>query len=316
MNTGPLEGLEIHEIDGPVPGPGQAVVDVEAAGVNFVDALFVRGAYQIKPPTPFVPGSEAAGVVSAVGDGVSGVAVGDRVMASCGLGGYADQVLVGAQALQPVPDGVSFGVAATVVQSYATAVFAMLHRTTVTSGEWVLVLGAGGGVGRACVDLGRSLGAHVIGVGSSKDKRAAAAAAGAEATIDPGAEDIKTRAREISGGGVDVVIDPVGGDLAEPALRALRMGGRYLVIGFVAGIPKLPLNQVLLNNRTIVGVDWGAWAMRNPEINAEIVTDIFAKVASGDLHPAEPTSVPLDRAAEALRDLEERRVTGKMVLVP
>ena len=316
VNTGPPEDLEIREVEAPAPGAGQARVDVKAAGVNFVDALFVRGGYQIKPPTPFVPGSEVAGVVSAVGDGVSEVAVGDRVMASCGLGGYAEQVVVGAGGLQKLPDAVSFGVGATIVQSYATAVFSLQHRTQVAPGEWMLVLGAGGGVGRACVDLGRSLGANVIGVASSDEKRASAVDAGAVATIDPGAEDVKTRARELSDGGIDVVIDPVGGDLAEPALRALKWGGRYLVIGFVAGIPRLPLNQILLNNRTVIGVDWGAWGMRNADANGAIVRDIFAKVASGELRPAEPGTYPLDRAADALNDLEQRRTNGKVVLVP
>jgi NADPH2:quinone reductase len=316
LEFGDLADLVVEDVPSPDPGPGQVVVDVRAAGVNFVDALFVQGRYQIKPPTPFTPGGEVAGVISAVGDGVSDHVIGDRVIASCGLGGYAEQVVVGTTALHRLPDDVSFEIGAGLVQSYATAMFSLTRRTELGAGEWLLVLGAGGGVGRACVDVGRMLGAHVIGVASSEDKRKAASDAGAEATIDPGAEDVKTRTREISGGGADVVLDPVGGELAEMALRSLRTFGRYLVVGFVAGIPRLPLNQVLLNNRNVIGVDWGAWAMRNPDENRVMVGEICDNVAAGKLRPADPTSVPLAGAAEVLRELEERKVTGKVVLIP
>jgi NADPH:quinone reductase len=316
LETGPLDDLVVEDVEALEPGPGQVVVDVHAAGVNFVDALFVRGGYQIKPPTPFTPGGEVAGVITAIGDGVEGYRAGDRVIASCGLGGYAEQVAVGVGGLHHLPDGVTFAVGAGLVQSYATAMFSLTRRTQLEAGEWMVVLGAGGGVGRACVDVGRMLGAHVIGVASSEDKRRAATDAGAEATIDPAAEDVKTRTREISGGGADVVLDPVGGDIAESALRSLRTFGRYLVVGFVAGIPRLPLNQILLNNRNVIGVDWGAWAMRNADENAALVDEICAAVAAGKLRPAEPMSVPLARAADVLRDLEERRITGKVVLVP
>jgi NADPH:quinone reductase len=305
---GPLDALVIEEVDDLKAGPGQVVVDVRAAGVNFVDALFVTGGYQIKPPTPFTPGSEFAGVVAGTGR---------RVLSSMGLGAFAEQVAVAESSLLELPDEVSFEVGASIMQSYATAMFSLQHRTKLSEGEWVLVLGAGGGVGRACVDVARSLGARVIGAASSEEKRAAAVEAGAEVTIDTTSEDVKVRARELSGGGVDVVVDPIGGALAEPSLRALRTFGRYLVIGFAAGeIPRLPLNQVLLNNRTIIGVDWGAWAMRNAEENAEILRGVLAAVASGELKPAQPTVAPLDKAADVLRDLVERRVVGKVVLVP
>jgi NADPH2:quinone reductase len=216
-----------------------------------------------------------------------------------------------------MPHTISFEQGAGLIQSYATAWFALTRRTTIAPGEWVLVLGAGGGTGLACVDVARCLGAHVIGVASSEDKRAAATAAGAEATIDPGSEDIKVRARELSGGGVDVVYDSVGGESAEPALRSLRLLGRYLVIGFAAGeIPRLPLNQVLLNNRTVIGVEWGGWVMRNPEENRALVGEILAAVSEGRLHPVMPSRFPLDRVTDALRAFDERRVTGKVVLVP
>jgi NADPH:quinone reductase len=313
----PPSALEIEEGSDLEAGPGQLVIDVKAAGVNFVDALIVQGKYQIKPPLPFTPGGEVGGVVSEVGEDLSGFRTGDRVAASCWMGGYASRVAVGPANTYRLPDGVSFGVGATVMQSYATAVFALTLRSDVTEQEWVLVLGAGGGVGRACVDVARSLGARVIGVGSSEDKRAAAMDAGAEATIDPTTEDVKVRAREISGGGVDVVCDPVGGDLSEPALRATRIGGRFLVLGFAAGeIPRVPLNQVLLSNRTMVGVDWGAWSMQNANENRALLEKVFTDVGTGKLRPTEPQQVPLEKVSDVLGDMESRKVTGKIVLVP
>ena len=314
---GPLDELVVEDGEPPVPGEGQVVVDVRAAGVNFVDALFVQGQYQIKPPTPFTPGSEVAGVVSALGAGVEGIAVGDRVLVQTGLGGFAEQLTASALSLVPMPENLSFGQAATLVQSYATMLYAFTRRTTTEPGETVLVLGAGGGIGLAAIDVARALGLRTLAVASSAEKRDSAVEAGAEAAIDA-ADDVKVRARELSGGGgVDLVVDPVGGPLAEPALRALRMGGRYIVIGFASGeIPRLPANQVLLNNRTVVGVDWGAWTMRQPEQHRTLLAELMAMVADGHLHPVEPTAYPLDQASTALTDLLERRVVGKVVLVP
>ena len=319
--VGDLDQLKVIDEDPPVPGAGQVLIDVAAAGVNFVDGLFVQGLYQIKPPTPFTPGSEVAGVVAALGDGVAGsgvaVAVGDRVMVQLGLGGYAEQVVASVASLVPLPDGLSFGQAATLVQSYATMLFAFTRRTVVSPGETVLVLGAGGGIGLAAIDVARALGLRVIAAASSADKLSRARAAGAEAGIDTVGEDVKVRARELSGGGVDLVVDPVGGPLAEPALRALRMGGRYLVIGFAGGeIPRLPANQVLLNNRTIVGVDWGAWTMQQPDAHNALLTELLTMVATRRLHPTEPTTYPLTQAAQALTALASRRISGKVALVP
>lgn len=316
--VGDFDQLVVVDGEAPAPRPGQVIVDVAAAGVNFVDGLFVRGLYQIKPPTPFTPGSEIAGTVSAVGEGVEGVAAGDRVMAQTGLGGYAEQVAVPAASVVSLPSALSFGQAATLVQSYATMLFAFTRRTRVEAGETVLVLGAGGGIGLAAIDVARALGLRALAAASSADKLARAADMGAEAGIDTSTEDVKARARELSGqGGVDVVVDPVGGDLAEPALRSLRVGGRYVVIGFAGGdIPRLPANQVLLNNRTVVGVDWGAWTMQRPDEHRGLLDELLAMVDGGRLHPVEPTAYPLADAARALTDLAERRVSGKVVLVP
>lgn len=317
---GPPEGLVVEESADPEAGPGQVVVAVAAAGVNFVDALFVAGTYQIKVPPPFTPGSELAGTVVAVGDGVDQVAVGDRVLSSLGLGAFASHVVVSARSVTPVPANLSDAAAAALAQSYCTAWFALTRRTTVTPGETVLVLGAGGGVGLATIDVAKALGLRVIGAASTLGKREAALAAGADEVIDSTTEDLKARARAFaggSGGGLDLVLDPIGGDLAEAALRSLGYLGRYLVIGFAAGaIPALPLNQVLLRNRAVLGVDWGAWSMAEGAANRALLDELLTMVADGRLHPSEPTTHPLDQVGPALHDLLERRVTGKVVLVP
>jgi NADPH2:quinone reductase len=293
------------------------VVDVAAAGVNYVDALFVQGRYQIKPPTPFTPGSEISGAVRAVGDGVQGWAVGDRVLTMCGLGGFASQVVLNALSLSRVPDAMSLDAAAAFIQSYCTALFALSRRTTVGDGDVVLVLGAGGGVGMAAIDVATALGARVIAAASSADKRDAATRMGAEATIDYTTEDLKARARELSGkGGVDVVFDPVGGEAAEAALRATGPFGRHVVIGFTAGIPAVPLNLVLLHNRTIVGVDWGAWTGRDPAGQRALLDQALTMVAAGRLHPPAPHRVPLEDTPEVLAALLDRGITGKAVVIP
>ena len=316
-DLGPLDRLTIEQQPDLVPGPGQVLVDVRAAGVNFVDGLICQGRYQIKPATPYVPGSELAGVVAAVGPGVHRVGIGDRVVAFTGFGAFASQALVHEQSALPIPPQLDFARAAALIQSYSTALFTLTRRTTVSSGEWVLVLGAAGGVGLAAIDVALALGARVIAAASSKDKLAAATDMGAEATISYEEEDLKTRARELSGGGVDVVVDPVGGRHSEPALRALRMGGRFCVIGFASGpIPSVPLNQVLLNNRTVVGVDWGAWTFKDAEGNRSLLAELLAMVGDGRLHPPAPAERRLDEAAGVMRELLERKVTGKIVLTP
>jgi NADPH:quinone reductase len=316
---GPLDTLVLEDRETPSAGEGQVVVDVKAAGVNFVDGLLCQGRYQIKPPTPFVPGSEVAGEVAAIGPGVTGVAVGDRIIAFTGFGGFADQMVVPALSLVPMPDDLDFGQAATLIQSYATMLFTLTRRTTVAAGEWVLVLGAGGGIGLAATDVATALGGRVIAAASSTEKREAAMAMGAEATIayEDEDEDLKVRAREISGGGVDVVIDSVGGRHSEAALRATKHLGRFCVIGFASGpIASIPLNQVLLNNRTVVGVDWGGWTFKDPVGNRQLLGELMALVGSGSLHPAVPTAYPLDAAASVMSGLIDRSIGGKAVLVP
>ena len=313
----PIDQLTIEERPDPTPGPGKVVVAVRAAGVNYVDGLFVQGKYQIKPPLPFTPGGEVAGDVVAIGEGVKGLSVGDRVLAMPWLGGFASHVELAAGGVVPIPEALTYGQAAALVQSYGTMLFAFTKRIQLQAGEWVLVLGAGGGVGLAAVDVARHLGARVIAAASTPDKLAAATAAGAEATIDYENEDLKARAREISGGGVDVVVDPVGDRFADPALRSLGWMGRYLVVGFAGGqIPSVPINQVLLNNRTLVGIDWGAWTMHDAAGNQALLTELFALAGSRALSPVEPTAYPLDDVVRALTDLAERKVAGKLVLVP
>ncbi|HEY1829265.1 MAG TPA: NADPH:quinone oxidoreductase family protein [Acidimicrobiales bacterium] len=315
---GPPSLLRVEEQPDPVAGANRVVLTVEAAGVNFVDALFIGGQYQIKPPLPFTPGSEVAGHVSAVGDGVEGVAVGQRVMASTGLGGFASQIVVPASGLVSLPDRLDAPRAATFTQSYCTCLFALRDRAHVQAGESVLVLGAGGGIGLAAVAVTKALGGRVIGAASSEEKRAAALAAGADAVIDTLNEPIKDRARELAGGtGVDVVVDPIGGDAADPSLRALGDWGRYLVIGFAGGpIPKIPLNQVLLRNRTVLGIDWGIWSMQHPAEQRVLLDDLIAMVEAGQLDPVHPTTYPFDQVADALDALLGRRAVGKIALIP
>ena len=315
---GPPDRLVLAEAPDPRPGPGQVLVGVRAAGVSFVDGLMVGGAYQLKPRLPFTPGLVAAGEVLEVGAGVSSVAQGSRVVSSSfDLGGYATHRVLPADAVVPLPDAVSFEVAASAVESYATILFALTRRATVRPGEWVQVRGAGGGIGLAAVDVARSLGAQVIAAASSQAKRAAAIGAGAQVAVDYQTEDLKARVREVTGAGADLVIDPVGDPFAEPALRSLRALGRYLVVGFAGGtIPRLPLNRVLLENRAIIGVDWGAWSRQDPAGHTELLADLLDRVAAGSLHPVAPVTYPLERAAEALNELAGRRVTGKVALLP
>lgn len=326
----PLERLQLVEREQAPCSPGSVRIAITAAGVNFVDGLIVQGKYQLKPKLPFVPGGEVAGTVAEIGGGQPGaddaddadsrtLAVGDRVFASVGLaGGFASEAVIDARNVLRTPDALTDGQAATFMQSYMTARFALRDRAAATAGQWLLVLGAGGGVGLGAVDVGQAMGLQVIAAASTPDKRDEAIRHGAHYWIDSANEDIKARAREISGGdGVDLVYDPVGGAAGEQTLRALRDDGQFLVIGFASGqIPQLPANQVLLRNRRVTGVDWGGWAVKHPAANRELVWSLVDDIAAGRLHPVEPSARPMNEVADALRDQLERRVTGKSVLVP
>ena len=316
---GPARNLTLGQLPDPVPRSGQVLVEVRAAGVNYVDALFVEGRYQIKPPVPFVPGSEIAGTVTAVGpDTVVAPALGTRVMASVGLGGFAEQVTVPVTSVVPLPDGLADTVAATLAQSYATMRFALTNRTTVRPDETVVVLGASGGIGMAAIDVAHHAGAQVVAVASSDERLERCSDQGANVLINSTTtDDLKSAIRDATNGGADVIVDPVGGSATDASLRALGTFGRLVVIGFASGdIPALPANQVLLRNRTVVGVDWGAWAMSNPTDNHALVTGIIADAASGMLSPQQPTEYPLAEVGTALAHLQQRVLAGKAVLVP
>lgn len=314
----PLDKLVLEDRPDPDLFPGCVRLDVSACGVNYVDALFVQGKYQIKPPVPFVPGMEVVGRVIEKAPDVSGIELGTRVFANVGLGGFSSQAMVAAKRVMPLPDALSDGQAATFMQSYLTAWFALVERARVEAGRSLLVLGAGSGVGLAAVDVGNALGLNVIAVASTDEKRRLATERGARTTIDSlsSADEIKELAKAAGGGAVDYLYDPVGGELGETCLRALGDDGQYLVIGFVAGIPRLPANQVLLRNRRVTGVDWGGWAGKNPGSNDRMLTEVMRLIGEGRLRPVEPVTYPLDRAADALRDLEDRRVAGKVALIP
>lgn len=310
-------GLRVDDLPEPEPGAGEVLIDVKAAGVNFPDLLITQGKYQFKPPPPFVPGGEVAGVVRAVGAGVTGFSPGDRVAATMLFGAFAERVIAPAAAVARLPDGVSFEVGAAVLLTYATTIHALVDRAALRPGETLLVLGASGGVGTSAIEIGKCLGAKVIAAASSEEKLAYCREHGADATIDYATEDLKERAKALSGGGVDVVYDPVGGDFTEQALRAIGWEGRYLIVGFAAGpIPKLPANLVLLKGCQIVGVFWGMFAQRTPGRNAANVERVLGWLAEGKVSPHVDAVIPFERAGEALERLARREVKGKLVLVP
>jgi len=311
-------GLRVDEVPEPSVGAGQVLIEVRAAGVNFPDVLLSRGMYQFKPTPPFSPGGECAGVVRDVGAGVTGVAPGDRVACTVVSGTFAEQVCVPQASVIKLPDAVGFEVGAATLLTYATTYHALVDRAAIAAGDSLLVLGAAGGVGIAACELGAVLGARVIAAASTDEKTAFCREHGAAEVINYAREDLKDRLKALtSGNGVNVVYDPIGGPLAEVALRGTAWQGRYLVIGFASGeIPKIPLNLVLLKGCQIVGVFWGSFAMRNPERNREHANQIFRWVAEGKLRPAVDAALPFDRAGEALERLEKRQVKGKLVLTP
>lgn len=315
---GPPETLVVEEVPDLVAGPGQVVVDVAGCGVNFPDVLIIEDKYQFKPDLPFSPGGEISGTVRSVGEGVDDLAPGDRVLASLGWGGMAEQVAVPAAAAIKVPDGVDLIKAAGFVLAHGTSHHALVDRARIQPGETLLVLGAAGGVGLAAVELGALLGAKVIAAASTDEKLELCRSKGATETINYSTEDFRARVKEITGGqGVDVCYDPVGGDLSEPALRSMAWNGRFLVVGFAAGdIPRVPLNLPLLKGCQIVGVFWGAFTGREPERNAANLRQLLDWLAAGELDPHVSATYPLDQAADAINDLAQRRATGKVVVTP
>ncbi len=314
---GPPESLVLEEVASLVPGKGQVVVAVKACGVNFPDTLIIQNKYQFKPPMPFSPGGESAGTVKVVGEGVEGFQPGDKVIASTVYGGYAEEVLVEASHLIPMPEGVDFPTASAFVMTYATSHYALKDRAKLQPGETLLVLGAAGGVGLAAIELGKLTRARVIAAASSDDKLATCRQYGADEVINYSTEDLKERIKTLTGGkGVDVVYDPVGGPYSEIALRGIAWNGRFLVIGFAAGdIPKIPLNLALLKSCSIVGVFWGAFTEREPANNMANLRELLGWLAEGKLKPHISATYPLAEAAQALNDMLQRKVQGKVVLV-
>jgi NADPH2:quinone reductase len=314
---GPPESLVVEELEPLQAGAGQVVVSVKACGVNFPDTLIIQGKYQFKPPLPFSPGSEIAGIVKEVGPGVKSVKVGDPVIVFTGHGGFAEEVVAEASQLMPMPPQVDFPLAASFVLAYGTSHYALKGRAQLQPGETLLVLGAAGGVGLAAVELGKAMGARVIAAASSADKLDICRQYGADEVINYTSEDLRERIKTLTNGeGVDVVYDPVGGAYAEPALRGMAWGGRYLVVGFTTGeIPRIPLNLTLLKGCSIVGVFWGSFTAREPQRNQEYLSELFAWLQAGKIKPLISAKYPLERAPEALRDMMERKVKGKVVLV-
>lgn len=313
---GPPDRLIVDEIPSPEPGPGDAVVSVKGAGVNFPDVLIIENKYQVKPPLPFSPGSELAGVVKSVGPHVGHVKPGDRVMAITGYGAFAEEVKVEARRLLAIPAGMDFVTAAAFGLAYATSDHALRDRGALKAGETLLVLGAAGGVGLAAIEIGKAVGARVIACASSDEKLALCREHGADATINYAREDLRDRIKTVTGGtGPDVIYDPVGGALTEPALRSIAWRGRLLVVGFAAGeIPKIPLNLTLLKGCSIVGVYWGDFARREPANFTASFDHLSRWFTEGRLKPHISATFPLERAADALQTMAGRRVLGKVVL--
>ncbi len=313
---GPPESLVIEEHDDPVPGQSQVLVDIEAAGINFPDVLVIAGKYQVKIPTPFVPGNEAAGVVSAVGTGVTQFAVGDKVIINTTCGAFAEKCVADVHATAPLPEDLSFEQGAGFSVTYGTSYHALKQSANLQPGETVLVLGAAGGVGITAVEIAKAMGARVIAAASSVEKLEFARSAGADELINYSEVPLKETVKELtSGNGADVVYDPVGGELADQAFRATAWHGRYLVIGFASGdIPKFPANIALLKEASIIGVWWGTWATKNPKLQIRNMQEIAQLIMEGVLTPRVTESYSLDDYGDAFKAITERRARGKVTL--
>lgn len=315
---GPPEQLEIVELAPLIPVAGQVVIAVKACAVNFPDTLIIQGLYQYKPPLPFTPGSDVAGIVKAVGAGVDPALVGQRVVAFTSTGGFAEEVIGNAHALISIPESIDFASAASFVMTYGTAYHALHDRAQLQPGETVLVLGAAGGVGLATIDLAKLLGARVIAAASSSEKLELCRRYGADASINYQSENLRESVKQLTGGkGVDVIFDPVGGQYTEPAVRSMAWNGRYLIIGFAAGdIPRIPLNLPLLKVCSLVGVFLGSFAEHDPRRHQENLETLRTWLVEGKIKPYVSARYALEDAARALNDIIERKVTGKVVLVP
>jgi len=317
------ESLELAELSDPVAGPGQLLVRVKACAINYPDVLIIEDKYQFKPPRPFAPGGEIAGVVEAVGEGVTGWSEGDRLIAMIGHGGLSERVVVQAAMALPLPEGRSFEEGSALILTYATSIHALLDRGKLKEGQTLLVLGAAGGVGLAAVELGKAFGARVVAAVSSEEKAQAAREAGADAVViyprgpfdKDGSKALSQLFKDAVGpAGADLIYDPVGGDYAEPALRAIGWEGRYLVVGFPAGIPRLPLNLTLLKSCDVCGVFWGAFAARDPEANAAHIQTLFRLWDEGKIAPKISRTWPLAQGGDAIAHMAARAAIGKLVV--
>lgn len=313
---GPPESLVVEDVPTPDIQPGQVLVKVGACGVNFPDTLIIQGKYQHKPDLPFSPGGEIAGEVIDVAADVSNVKKGDRVIALCGHGGFAEEIAIEADRLVHIPDQMDYVTASAFLLTYGTSYHGLKQRANLQAGETLLVLGAAGGVGLAAVELGKAMGAKVIAAASTADKLALAKEHGADELINYSEEDLKDRTKELTGGkGVDVVYDPVGADLFEPAVRATGWNGRILVVGFAGGyIPKLPVNLTLLKGSSVVGVFWGEFTRRQPEDSAQNNKELLEMYVQGKVKPHISQTFPLEKAADALYTLQNRQAKGKLVV--
>lgn len=313
---GPPETLVYGDTPDPVAGDGEVVVDVHACAANFPDTLIIEGKYQFLTKPPFSPGSEVAGVIRTVGPNVSSFRPGDRVIAVPGHGGLAEQLLTTPDKLISLPDGVAMDAAASLMVTYGTTHYGLRERAHLQPGETLLVLGAAGGTGIAAIELGKLMGARVIAGASTDEKLAICQEHGADDTINYSREDLKERIRELTDGqGADVVYDPVGGELAETALRGTAWNGRFLVIGFTAGIPKLPANLALLKGCSVIGVFYGAMKEREPELHEALTSELVGWLAEGRISPRVSARYPLEQGIQALKDLAARRAVGKIVVL-
>ena len=318
--AGGPETLRLDDLPDPQPGPGELLVRVRACSINYPDVLIIEDKYQLKPPRPFAPGSEIAGEVEAMGEGVSGWSTGDRIIAATGFGGLAEKVVIPAARAIPLPPDRSFEEGSALLLTYATAIHALVDRGRIEAGQTLLVLGAAGGVGIAAVEIGKALGARVIAAVSSAEKAQAVRAAGADAAVVYPTSEIEPKALTqlfkdaVGPDGADIIFDPVGGNYAEAALRAIGWEGRFLVVGFPAGIPKLPLNLTLLKSCDVCGVFWGAFVARDPKRNAAHIDRLFRWWAEGKIAPKISATYPLERGGEAIAALRDRKAIGKLVV--